>query len=62
MSSFHTFNPDTLLIVAKLANEVIAPLVKKMDDDHKFDPKVVEALFENGVSPILHSCWNRMYP
>ncbi|XP_054289200.1 short/branched chain specific acyl-CoA dehydrogenase, mitochondrial [Macrosteles quadrilineatus] len=35
--------------VAKLANEVIAPLVKKMDDDHKFDPKVVEALFENGL-------------
>jgi len=35
--------------VAKLANEVIAPLVRKMDDEHKFDPKVVEALFENGL-------------
>uniref|UniRef100_A0A1B6JQ28 Short/branched chain specific acyl-CoA dehydrogenase, mitochondrial n=1 Tax=Homalodisca liturata TaxID=320908 RepID=A0A1B6JQ28_9HEMI len=35
--------------VSKLANELISPLVKKMDDDHKFDPKVVDALFENGL-------------
>lgn len=35
--------------VAKLAKETIAPLVKKMDEEHKFDPSVVEAVFQNGL-------------
>lgn len=37
-------------VVAKLASEKIAPYVKKMDEEGKFHPDVVEALFENGVS------------
>lgn len=39
----------SVFAVAKLAKDLISPLVKKMDDDHKFDPTIVEALFENGV-------------
>lgn len=35
--------------VAKFAKETIAPLVKKMDAEHKFDPTVVEAVFQNGL-------------
>lgn len=38
--------------VAKLAQEQIAPLVKKMDEEHKFDPSVVKAVFENGLMGI----------
>nr|XP_014096489.1 short/branched chain specific acyl-CoA dehydrogenase, mitochondrial [Bactrocera oleae] len=38
--------------VAKLAQEQIAPLVKKMDEEHKFDPSVVNAVFENGLMGI----------
>uniref|UniRef100_A0A0K8VCB6 Short/branched chain specific acyl-CoA dehydrogenase, mitochondrial n=1 Tax=Bactrocera latifrons TaxID=174628 RepID=A0A0K8VCB6_BACLA len=38
--------------VAKLAQEQIAPLVKKMDEEHKFDPSVVQAVFENGLMGI----------
>lgn len=38
------------ILVAKLAKEMIAPRVKKMDDQHKFDPDIVQALFDNGVS------------
>lgn len=36
-------------MVAKIANEKIAPFVKKMDQDGKFDPGVLEAMFENGL-------------
>ncbi|XP_017127871.1 short/branched chain specific acyl-CoA dehydrogenase, mitochondrial [Drosophila elegans] len=38
--------------VAKLAQEQIQPLVKKMDHEHKFDPSVVKAVFENGLMGI----------
>ncbi|XP_054733017.1 short/branched chain specific acyl-CoA dehydrogenase, mitochondrial [Anastrepha obliqua] len=38
--------------VAKLAQEQVAPLVKKMDQEHKFDPSVVKAVFENGLMGI----------
>lgn len=36
--------------VAKLATQVIAPYVKKMDIQQSFEMEVVEALFSNGVS------------
>lgn len=35
--------------VAKLAQEQIAPLVRKMDDEHQFDPSVIKAVFDNGL-------------
>jgi len=35
--------------VAKLAQEQISPFVKKMDQEHKFDPSVIKAVFENGL-------------
>ena len=35
--------------VAKLANQVIAPYVRKMDHQQYFEPEVIEALFSNGV-------------
>ncbi|XP_049762808.1 short/branched chain specific acyl-CoA dehydrogenase, mitochondrial [Schistocerca cancellata] len=35
--------------VARLAAEKIAPLVKKMDEEHKIDQSVLDALFENGL-------------
>lgn len=35
--------------VAKLAQEQIAPLVKKMDEEHQFDPSVIKAVFDNGL-------------
>ncbi|XP_017107786.2 short/branched chain specific acyl-CoA dehydrogenase, mitochondrial [Drosophila bipectinata] len=38
--------------VAKLAQDQIQPLVKKMDFEHKFDPSVVKAVFENGLMGI----------
>jgi len=38
--------------VAKMAQEQIAPLVKKMDQEHKFDPSVVKAVFDNGLMGI----------
>ena len=42
------FMPNSL--VAKLAKEKIAPLVKKMDKEAKLDSSVIHALFTNGVS------------
>lgn len=36
-------------MVSKLASERISPFVKKMDEEGKFDPNVLEALFENGL-------------
>lgn len=36
-------------MVSKVASQRIAPLVKKMDQEGKFDPSVLEALFENGL-------------
>lgn len=38
--------------VAKLANQSIAPFVKKMDAQQSFEPEVVNALFSNGVDYI----------
>ncbi|XP_017138917.1 short/branched chain specific acyl-CoA dehydrogenase, mitochondrial [Drosophila miranda] len=38
--------------VAKLAQDQILPLVKKMDLEHKFDPSVVKAVFDNGLMGI----------
>ena len=35
--------------VRKLANDQIAPLVRKMDDEHKIDEGVRQMLFDNGV-------------
>ncbi|CAO1396458.1 unnamed protein product [Diamesa serratosioi] len=35
--------------VAKLAQEQILPLVRKMDDEHKLDAGLVKTLFENGL-------------
>lgn len=37
-------------LVAKLAKEEIAPLVRKMEKEGKIDDAVVRTLFENGVS------------
>lgn len=38
--------------VARLAAEKIAPLVKKMEEESKFDPGIIETLFENGLMGI----------
>lgn len=38
--------------VARLAQEKISPLVKKMEQESKFDTSVVDALFENGLMGI----------
>jgi len=38
--------------VARLAQEKISPLVKKMEQESKFDSSVVDALFENGIMGI----------
>jgi hypothetical protein len=38
--------------VAKLASDVIKPLVRKMDEESRCDPAVMKALFENGVSVV----------
>lgn len=38
--------------VAKLAQEKVAPLVKKMDEDNELDKSVISALFENGLMGI----------
>uniref|UniRef100_B4N4V3 Short/branched chain specific acyl-CoA dehydrogenase, mitochondrial n=1 Tax=Drosophila willistoni TaxID=7260 RepID=B4N4V3_DROWI len=43
---------ETEYSVAKLAQDQIQPLVKKMDFEHKFDPSVVKAVFENGLMGI----------
>lgn len=45
-------NDDELMMkesVAKLASQIIAPFVKKMDIQQSFEPDVVNALFSNGV-------------
>ncbi|XP_067646310.1 short/branched chain specific acyl-CoA dehydrogenase, mitochondrial [Eurosta solidaginis] len=38
--------------VAKFAQDFVAPLVKKMDLEHKFDASVVKGVFENGLMGI----------
>lgn len=38
--------------VAKLANEKVRPLVKKMDDEAKVDQSCLDALFQNGLMAI----------
>lgn len=40
------------IVVSKLAQEQIAPLVRKMDDENQFDPSVIKTLFENGLMGI----------
>lgn len=52
--------------VAKLASEVIKPLVRKMDEESHCDPSVLKALFENGVSlypmfTLVHIPRKKMY-
>ncbi|XP_046447665.1 short/branched chain specific acyl-CoA dehydrogenase, mitochondrial-like [Daphnia pulex] len=45
-------NEDELMMkesVAKLASQIIAPFVKKMDIQQSFEPDVVNALFANGL-------------
>lgn len=39
-------------VVAKLAKEKFAPLVKEMDEKSEMFPEVIEALFENGIMNI----------
>lgn len=39
--------------VRKLAAEQIAPLVRKMDDEHKIDDGIRQLLFDNGVRIII---------
>lgn len=39
----------SLITVAKLAKEEIAPLVKKMEKEGKIDDGVLQTLFQNGV-------------
>jgi hypothetical protein len=36
--------------VARLAEEKISPLVKKMEEESKFDSSTIDELFKNGVS------------
>lgn len=36
-------------LAAKISNEKIAPLVRKMDNENKLDPNIIKLLFENGV-------------
>ena len=36
-------------LVAKLSNEKIAPLVKKMDEESRIERSVIDELFKNGV-------------
>jgi hypothetical protein len=39
-----------ILSVSRLAEEKISPLVKKMEQESKFDSSIIDALFKNGVS------------
>ncbi|XP_037296261.1 short/branched chain specific acyl-CoA dehydrogenase, mitochondrial-like [Manduca sexta] len=41
--------------IRKLATEQIAPLVKKMEDEHKIDDGIRQLLFDNGVSDQLNT-------
>lgn len=41
-----------MFTVSRLAQEKIAPLVRKMDEDNEFDPSVIQTLFENGLMGI----------
>jgi hypothetical protein len=36
--------------VARLAEEKISPLVKKMEEESKFDSSIIDEFFKNGVS------------
>lgn len=38
------------ITVRKLATEQIAPLVRKMDEEHRIDDGIRQLLFDNGVS------------
>jgi len=39
-----------LISVRKFSQDQIAPLIKKMDKEHKIDDELVKKLFENGVN------------
>lgn len=39
-----------IFVVSKVARDKIAPVVKKMDEEGKTDPDVIQELFKNGVS------------
>jgi len=46
------FTEDEMMMksmVSRFATERVAPLVRKMDDDQKFDPEIVKELFSNGL-------------
>lgn len=43
---------NCLFTVSRLAQEKIAPLVRKMDEDNQLDPSVIQTLFENGLMGI----------
>jgi len=36
--------------VAKFAKDILAPEVRRMDDEAKIDPKIFQGMFEQGVS------------
>ena len=48
----------SLVAVARLASEKIAPLVRKMENDGKIDPGIIQMLFENGVCKF--SIWQNL--
>jgi len=53
--SLYDFTDDELMMrdmVRKFAQEQVAPLVRKMDEEHKLDEGLVKALFENGLMGI----------
>ena len=48
-----TTESSFFITVRKLATEQIAPLVKKMEEEHRIDDSVRQLLFDNGVSIYL---------
>ncbi|KAJ9595411.1 hypothetical protein L9F63_013395 [Diploptera punctata] len=54
-ASLYSFSEEEKMMketVARLAAEKIAPLVRKMEEESKIDPGVIELLFENGLMGI----------
>lgn len=43
-------------VVAKFAQERVAPLVKEMDEKEELDRSVIDGLFEQGVSDATQLC------
>lgn len=48
----HTFF-SLFITVAKFAQERVAPLVQKMDENSKMEDSVIQGLFEQGVCTLL---------